>query len=314
MQSNKVQPQRLSPDLTKELFANVDNFLFDCDGVLWNWNVPVPGAVECVNKLKQMGKKCYFITNNFSKSRLTLYEKMIGFGMNVVMDEIICNTWVFAEDLKERNFDGKVYVMGDKEVGLELDRAGIRHCGIGPAPTHPDPEAPFFDYTKVVELDPEVKCVIVGIDHHLSFIKLSYAISYLHRPDCLFYIADTCKSFKHKDCEIIVPGNIGIIKALQAYVTHKEPIHIGKPYTRMFEMLQQHFDVDPARSCMIGDTLEIDMAFAKNCSMAVSLAVLTGNASEKDVMDSVENDKDSVPAIFTQSLADLNNFLNEVPV
>lgn len=34
-----------------EIFARFETFLFDADGVLWTGNVPVPGAIEFLDKL-----------------------------------------------------------------------------------------------------------------------------------------------------------------------------------------------------------------------------------------------------------------------
>lgn len=65
-------PVRLNQHLARQLLADVDNFLFDCDGVIWNWPSIIPGSIELINKLKKLNKNCFFITNNSTKTRDTL--------------------------------------------------------------------------------------------------------------------------------------------------------------------------------------------------------------------------------------------------
>ena len=46
-----------------------DNFLFDCDGVLWRAGAELPNAAAALSMLRRRGKRVFFVTNNSSKSR-----------------------------------------------------------------------------------------------------------------------------------------------------------------------------------------------------------------------------------------------------
>ena len=43
------------------LFDSIRVFLFDCDGVIWKGKEPIPGAVDTLNKLKEKGKRIFYL-------------------------------------------------------------------------------------------------------------------------------------------------------------------------------------------------------------------------------------------------------------
>lgn len=49
------------------LLDRYDNFLFDCDGVLWSGTESLPGVASVLEKLRARGKRILFVTNNASK-------------------------------------------------------------------------------------------------------------------------------------------------------------------------------------------------------------------------------------------------------
>lgn len=80
--------------------------------------------------LFNIGKKCFFVTNNSTKTRQTLLETFEKVGINDVSEnEIIGTSWVLARYLKSIDFKDKVYVIGSPAMGKELDEQGIKHTG-----------------------------------------------------------------------------------------------------------------------------------------------------------------------------------------
>ena len=76
------------------------------------------------------GKKCFFVTNNSTKTRETILSTILKVGItNVTQDDIVCTAWTLAGYLKSIDFKDKVYVIGSPAMGHELDIQGIRHIG-----------------------------------------------------------------------------------------------------------------------------------------------------------------------------------------
>ena len=65
-----------------ELLTSTDNFIFDCDGVLYNPEGPVQGAAKALASLRTAGKRCFFVTNNsqYSEAEFATKFERLGFG------------------------------------------------------------------------------------------------------------------------------------------------------------------------------------------------------------------------------------------
>ncbi len=222
-------PKLLTKASTLKLLNQVDNFLFDCDGVIWDFPHAFPGSVECVNKLKSLGKNCFFVTNNSSKTRQEVLETCKKVGINNVKEEdIIVTTWVLGQYLKSINFKDKVYVIGNPAIGAELDAVGIRHIGIGTnSDEFPDPST--FNYRRDLKLDPEVKCVVIGLDLHFNFPKIVCATTYVERDpeNCLFICTNDDASLPvDKKSAAVIPGTGTMVNAVRTSITCKKPVRI----------------------------------------------------------------------------------------
>ena len=54
---------------TDKFINSIDIFIFDCDGVIWKGDSVIKGIPAVLDKLRKLGKKIYFVTNNSTKSR-----------------------------------------------------------------------------------------------------------------------------------------------------------------------------------------------------------------------------------------------------
>lgn len=90
------------------LVNDVDFVLTDCDGVLYLSKTRIPGTEETIRKLRRQGKKVLFVTNNGAISRKTALAKLNGLGFEAAFDEVFTPSFVVAQYLKSKNFEGKV--------------------------------------------------------------------------------------------------------------------------------------------------------------------------------------------------------------
>ena len=128
-----------------EWVSSFDTVLTDCDGVLWVGADPVPGSPELVQRMRQLGKRVFYVTNNSTKHRREYKTKVdkLGFGGEMVnrklkgiiqsQDDIIGTAYLAAAYLEEVGFDKSklVYVVGSTGITQELDDVGIKYLPIG---------------------------------------------------------------------------------------------------------------------------------------------------------------------------------------
>ncbi|CAF1280254.1 unnamed protein product [Rotaria sordida] len=261
----------------KSLLNDNDTFLFDCDGVLWNFPHIFTGAVELLNYLTEQGKRLFFVTNNSTTTQDDYAKRFNDIGYKAKPEQIICTAWLTAKHLKSINFKGKCYVLGMQSMKYELEREGFQICGgIGPDPLPSDSNAVTVDK---LELEKDVDCVILAFDLHISYIKILKAATYLNRPNVLFIATNDDARHPQND-EIVKPGT-GSILASVVIASCRSPTILGKPHAPMFDAIRLAFpDVDPKRTVMIGDQVETDIAFG-NRQGTTTLLVFSRATREK---------------------------------
>uniref|UniRef100_A0ACB8FK13 Uncharacterized protein n=2 Tax=Sphaerodactylus townsendi TaxID=933632 RepID=A0ACB8FK13_9SAUR len=298
--------ERLEEASARAVLAGADAVLFDCDGVLWRGEAAVPGAPETLRLLEAAGpegKRLCYVTNNSSRTRLAYTEKLKRLGFppaapRQVFGSAHCAARYLSHALPP---GGSAYVLGGAALSTELQAAGVAHLGVGPAPP---PDSAHFGSR--APLDADVRAVLVGYDEHFSYGKLCLALRYLLRGDCL--LAATNRDHRLPlEGGSAVPGTGCLVKAVET-AAEREAFIIGKPSQYMFECVASEFDIDPARTIMVGDRLDTDILMGNNCGLT-TLLTLTGVSTLEEVQGHMESDcperKKLVPDYYVDSIADL---------
>lgn len=275
-------------------------------GVLWVHNNPIDGSPAVINRLKELGKQVFFVTNNSTKTRQEFAAKAAQLQFDITEPNIVSTAFVAAKYLQRLQFDKTVYVIGSTGITRELDAVGIAHTGTGPDVL----EGTFLDlldgrWTP----DPQVGAVIVGFDEHISFPKLYKAATYLDRPGCLFIATNTDERFPMPSS--VIPGTGSIVSAVQV-AAGRAPLVMGKPNPLVCDALRVDHTIVPERTLMIGDRCNTDILLGTNCGFQ-TLLVGTGIHGLADVAGWLANDsaddKRLVPDSYVPKLGDLLEYM-----
>mmetsp|Transcript_10783 Transcript_10783/g.22140 ORF Transcript_10783/g.22140 Transcript_10783/m.22140 type:complete len:362 (+) Transcript_10783:31-1116(+) len=283
-----------------QLLSTVDVFIFDCDGVIWRGDSLIDGIPETLEKLRSAGKKCFFVTNNSTKSRAGYKKKFDSLGLDVAAEEIFSSSFAAAAYLEQSKFlekkkGKKVYVIGEIGICDELDMIGVPYIG-GPADEGKQPE--MVSGAKV-DHDHDVGAVIVGFDRHINYYKIQYAQLCINENEDCEFIATNLDAVTHLTDAQEWAGNGSMVGAIKG-CTGQEPNLVGKPSPLMIDYIAEKEGLDRSRICMVGDRLDTDILFGKNNGLKTCL-VLSGVTSEEKLLGP---ENEVAPDFYADSIAD----------
>lgn len=278
-----------------------------CTGVLWLNNKAIEGSAEVLNRLQELGKRVFFVTNNATKSRDTYVELARERGYNITKEQIITPILATISYLKSINFDKKIYTIG-RSVCEELKAYNI-YCV-----DETNDELINTHYSNItidtLRLDPDVGAVLVNYDHNFHYSHILRACNYLRDPNCLFLA--TCVDDRiPSSSEMVIPGVSPIARAIEA-CSFRKINNLGKPNPSICKSLLSDGITKPSRTLMVGDNAHTDIQLGKNCGFQ-TLLVGTGmhglNDIERWQNSDCDNDKRLIPDTYINKLGDLMTFL-----
>ena len=178
-------PPALLP-CTKELAKKYSNFIFDCDGVLWNASSAIPNASKFLKLLKENDKKVYFVTNNGMSTRAEYKEKIKKLlDFDTEEDKIYTSSYLAAQYIKLKHPEFKsAFVLGMDALCYELEQIGLKVTG---GHEHDDKYGISYEEIRKIHFENKVDAVVCSYDEKFNLYKLLMAsigiqqgVSFLH--------------------------------------------------------------------------------------------------------------------------------------
>jgi len=228
------------------------------------------------------------------------------------------NNYHHSTNTNSKNRGKKVLAIGEEGLFEELRLAGIEAVR-GPVfaaqtATTTASRAPSLPLTSLdcrasdvaaFEVDPAIGAVLVGWSaSQFSYAWVAYAAACLREiPGCVFVTTNT-DAADALPAGRLLPGTGMIVAALRGCAGCEAPVDAGKGGAWLLKGLLPRAvpGYDPARTAMVGDRLDTDVAFAVEGGMRAAFLTLTGVATRAQAERA---GADRRPTHILPSLADL---------
>ena len=229
-------------------------FLFDLDGVVYRGPAAIPEAPGSIRRLREMGKRIAFVTNNSARTPEDVAAALRRVGVPADPAEVETSALTTATVLAARGVR-QAFVVGEEGIRRALLEHGIAIVG---------------------EDATAVDAVVVGWDRGVDYAKLRTASLLVERGAALV-ATNADASFPSTDGDW--PGAGAILAAIETTTGVKAEV-IGKPHPPV--LLAAWKRVGEARPLLIGDRLETDIEGAAGVGWD-SFLVLTGISTREDI-------------------------------
>jgi HAD superfamily hydrolase (TIGR01450 family) len=237
-----------------------EGYVFDLDGTIYLGDELLPGVLRLIPKLRELGRRVIFLSNNATKDPKMYAQKLGRLGLKTPVSEIINTVVTMTEWLLENHPDATVFPISEEPLQNSLGEAGIK--------TSEDPA--------------EIDIVIASYDRGFDYRKLQIAF------DAIWFYKRAMLVTTNPDRYCPFPGGRGepdaaaIVAAIEACTGTKCRANVGKPDPIMLETTLNLIGLD-AKDCVVtGDRLYTDIRMAKNAGMP-SAIVLTGETTAEDL-------------------------------
>lgn len=233
-----------------------DGYIFDMDGTIYLGKSLLPGAYRLIMKLREMGKRVVFLSNNPTRDVQMYVDKLAKLGLPTPPEEIVTTVFTTTQWILQNAPDAVVFPISEEPLIRSLKDAGI----------------------KISENPEEIDIVIASYDRELTWKKLQIAFEAIWFYKRAKFIATNPDHF----CPF--PGGRGevdagaVIAAIEDATGVELEVNCGKPSPVMLNTIMNVMKLDVSQCLTTGDRLytEIKMGIDSGMDTAV---VFTGETT-----------------------------------
>lgn len=245
-----------SPGLLRRPDRLYDGYVFDLDGTVYLGNALLPGAADVVERVRALGRRTVFLSNNPTRDPQMYADKLDGLGIPTPLHDIVNPVVTVPRWLQEHHPGAAVFAISEEPLQRALAAAGIRLTE--------DPE--------------EIDVVLASYDRTFTYRKLQIAF------DALWFHRRARLITSNPDRFCPMPGGRGepdaasVVAAIEACTGVTCEANLGKPGAEMLSTVLGMLGLAADRCLMIGDRISTDIAMAAAGGMDSAL-VLTGETT-----------------------------------
>lgn len=245
--------------------------LLDIDGVLYIGDEPLPGAIEGLERLRELAGGVRLVTNTTSKSRGAIEGHLRALGFDVAEGEVLTPAALAVAYCRNRGYGRVSLMVGDS---LREDLSEV--------------EAAADD-------EPADAVILGDLGPGFTADVLNRAFRRLMDGSALIVLQHN-RYWRRADGLAL---DVGAYAAALEYASGVEPIVVGKPSREFFRAALEDLGAEPAGAVMVGDDVEADIGGGLDAGIA-SILVRTGKYREDAVVAS-----GVVPSATVDTIADV---------
>ena len=223
------------------MFEQTKAVMFDLDGTIYYGSKIIDGANAAIEHCRNLGKRVYFLTNNSTKTRQQIFERLQGMGVSCTLEEVLTSGYVATLYAKREGLQN-IYLCGSANLAAEFENLGISVAS---------PET--------------AESMLIGYDPEFSYEKLTQAVRVAKRARIIL-ACNKEKTYLGEGAQLF-PGCGGMVAPIEWCAERPCDYTIGKPNTLMLDIVCEQLGLEAEQIMMVGDTYESDilMANKKGC-------------------------------------------------
>ena len=241
------------------LFAG---YVFDLDGTLYLGDEPLPGAARVLARLRELGRRVVFVSNNPTRDPAMYAAKLGALGIEASAAEILNPVVTMTRWLRRHHPGATLFPIAEEPLRRALAEAGIRTS----------------------DRAEEIDLVVASYDRGFDYRKLQIAF------DAIWFHRRARLVATNPDRWCPFPGGRGepdagaIVAAIEACTGATCEVNAGKPGPLMLEAAMELLGLEAGDCVLVGDRLATDIAMAVAAGMP-SAVVLTGDTTPELLAD-----------------------------